>query len=146
MRMKRGYRRSLVMLSFPRVLVVEDHEATRAALAGMFSRRGWDTRSTGTVAEALDCLSPIPDCVILDLNLPDGPGEAVLHTIQERELPVRIVAVVTATSEPFRLRSVASYRPDLTILKPFDWEILLRFCESAVGERCLHSGASAFPP
>ena len=63
-----------------RMLVVDDDATTRFALHTLFSRQGWDVSVAATVSEALDELgrTPTPRCVILDLNLPDGRGEAIL--------------------------------------------------------------------
>ena len=62
----------------PRLLVVDDDHYTRYALRNLFARRGWQVDLASTVAEALAFLDEAHRCVILDLNLPDGGGEAVL--------------------------------------------------------------------
>lgn len=116
----------------PRVLIIEDDEHTRLRLARLFERHRWTVRATGTVADGLAGLAPPPESVILDLNLPDGCGEAVLRAIRERGLPVKVVAVVTGMTDTMRLAEVATYRPSLTIMKPFDWDVLIRYCESVV--------------
>lgn len=125
-------RGSDVNIEAPRVLIVEDHEHTRAVLGRVFHRRGWAVSTVGTVADGLAGLVPSPDCVVLDLNLPDGSGEAVLHAIRAGGLSVQIVAVVTATTDIMRLIGVAAYGPDLTIIKPFDWDVLFRYCDWVV--------------
>jgi DNA-binding response OmpR family regulator len=65
-----------------RVLIVEDHALTSTSLTRIFARKGWDARMAATVAGGLAALDPPPDCVVLDLNLPDGDGEAILRTIR----------------------------------------------------------------
>ena len=112
------------------VLIVEDNADTRAFIARRFRTQGWAVTVAATVAEGLAALVPAPDCVILDLNLPDGPGEAVLRALRDGNLPVKVVAVVTGITDTLRLSRVAAYRPNLTIMKPFDWDVLLRYCES----------------
>ena len=62
-------------------------------------------------------LDPPPDCVILDLMLPDDGGHVVLRKIRERRLPTR-VAVCTGTSDRERLDAVASLQPDAFLMKP----------------------------
>ena len=113
-----------------RILIVEDHAPTRRAVASLFLRRGWDVRSAATVAEARAALAPPPDCLILDLMLPDGGGEDILRTVREGALPTRVVAVTTGSSDSVRLAEVARLRPELMIQKPIDWEILWRYCQS----------------
>jgi two-component system response regulator RegA len=58
-----------------RLLIVDDHEPTRSALRTLFALKGWDVRVAGTLADGLGLLSPPPDCVLLDLMLPDGNGD-----------------------------------------------------------------------
>jgi DNA-binding response OmpR family regulator len=118
-----------------RVVVVDDHAPTRMLLAKKFERRGWETRAADTIAEALKCLDPVPDCLVLDLNLADGHGETVLRTIRENNIAVKIVAVVTGASDALRLSEVVQFRPNLLIMKPFDWDILLRYCEKEITRR-----------
>jgi DNA-binding response OmpR family regulator len=116
-----------------RVLIVEDHAPTLTGLARIFAGKGWDVCTAATLEEGLACLDPPPDCLVLDLNLPDGQGEAILQQIREDGLPTRVVAVTTGVSDPSRWADVTLYRPDVMILKPIDPEILCRLCEAEVG-------------
>jgi DNA-binding response OmpR family regulator len=116
-----------------RVLIVEDHPSTREALVRIFAAKGWDVCTAATLEEGLECLDPPPDCVVLDLNLPDGAGETILHRIREDGLPTRVVAVTTGVSDPARWDKVAQHRPNVLILKPIDPEVLCRLCEAEVG-------------
>ncbi len=50
------------------LLVVEDDESVRAVWDTLFSQRGWNVISVGTVAEGLASLDPPPDYLILDLS------------------------------------------------------------------------------
>jgi two-component system KDP operon response regulator KdpE len=115
-----------------RVLIVEDHQHTLVLLARLFGLHGWAVVAAETATNGLAALTSQPDCVILDLNLPDAPGEAILGAIHERGLQVKVVAVITASADTGRLSHAAIYRPSLMIMKPFDWEVLLRYCESEV--------------
>ena len=113
----------------PAVLIVEDHEQTRALLSRVFAARGWDVRESATVAEGIAALEPPPECVVIDLVLPDGDGAEVLEKIRVDALPARVVVVATGVSDPIRLQAVSALGPDLIIQKPFDWEILGRYCQ-----------------
>jgi DNA-binding response OmpR family regulator len=121
-----------VIMAVFRVLIVEDHEPNRVALSRIFARNGWEAVSVGTTAEGLAALDQQLDCVILDLNLPDGEGEAILRKVRREKLPVRVVAVVTGSTDSIRLGEVARLSPDLTVQKPLDWEILWRYCDSEI--------------
>ncbi len=104
-----------------RVLIVEDHEPTRNLLRMIFRRQGWSTVVAGTLAEGLECLArePRPDCVLLDLDLPDGQGEVVLESVRRDRLPIR-VAVCTGSGDRQRWRAVEQYHPDAVMQKPVD--------------------------
>jgi DNA-binding response OmpR family regulator len=111
-----------------RLLIVEDHAMTRNALRGLFARQGWDVRVAESVAKGLAALEPPPDCLLLDLMLPDGDGETILRKIRADGLPTR-VAVCTGTGDPERLRAVSELRPDALLHKPIDITDLCRACD-----------------
>lgn len=114
----------------PSVLVVEDNEPTRMMISKLFSKQGWNVKSADTVAEGLRLLDPLPFCVIVDLLLPDGNGTAILSKIQESGQRTSVIVVATATSDVEVLGRAATYSPNLLIKKPFDWEVLWRYCDS----------------
>jgi len=88
-----------------RLLVVEDDDSIRTSWDVIFSQRGWDVVTAGTVAEGLSLLDPVPDYLILDLSLPDGDGEMILRKVREENLKTR-VAVTSGDTNPLRLRVV----------------------------------------
>jgi DNA-binding response OmpR family regulator len=109
------------------LLVVEDDLASRRAIRTVFTLRGWDVSSVATVTEALRLLDPPPDCVLLDLMLPDGEGEAVLRAVRNRNLPTRVV-VTTGSSDPDRLRDLDRMGPDAVLNKPLNVNDVCRAC------------------
>src|SRR4051794_11479036 len=78
-------------MSRKRVVIVEDHGPTCDTLRRIFTRQGWDACTATTMVEGLTCLDPPPDCVVLDLMLPDGEGEAILRKIRADSIPTRVV-------------------------------------------------------
>lgn len=108
----------------PRLLLVEDDAATTRALRAIFTRRGWDVESVSTLEDAIALLDTLPDCVILDLVLPDGDGLEVLRTIRDKGLSIR-VAVTTGVSDEGRLKVVADLHPDIVLSKPVNLQELL---------------------
>jgi DNA-binding response OmpR family regulator len=110
-----------------RVLIVDDDPWTRKALASNFSHRGWEALSAATLAEGLHLLQTRPTCIILDLSLPEGCGEALLREVRESGLPARIV-VCTVILDPNRLAGVRTLRPDGLFQKPIDVEEVLNAC------------------
>jgi PAS domain S-box-containing protein len=70
----------------PRVLFVEDHEATRVTLSRLLRRRGYDVTVTQSVADALrraDC--GVFDVLISDLGLPDGDGCTLMGKLRTKQ-------------------------------------------------------------
>src|SRR4051812_29090418 len=110
------------------LLIVEDHDATRRALARLMSLNGWDVRTASTIAEGLALLTTGPDVVILDLMLPDGDGETVLRRVREAKLPTR-VAVTTGEGNEARLEAVRRLGADALLRKPIALDELCRVCE-----------------
>lgn len=66
-----------------RILVVDDNEAGRYALARVLRRAGFETLEAGTGAEALSRVNrDHPDLVLLDVGLPDMSGVQVSQRIK----------------------------------------------------------------
>lgn len=67
-----------------RVLIVEDNEVQREAVAKLLTSHDVETVSAGTAAETLALLKDqIFDCMVLDLSLPDASGYSLLETISQ---------------------------------------------------------------
>ena len=65
------------------VLVVEDEVKIRELLRSYLERAGLDVVTTGSGAEAITLAArAVPDLVILDLRLPDVPGEEVAREVR----------------------------------------------------------------
>ena len=66
------------------VLVVEDERKLRDLVRSYLERAGFTVLSTDSGAEAITmATASVPDLVILDLGLPDVPGEAVARELRE---------------------------------------------------------------
>jgi DNA-binding NarL/FixJ family response regulator len=68
-----------------------------------------------------------PDCIILDLLLPDGYGEAILRQVREAGRSSRVL-VCSVILDPGRLEGVRALRPDGLFQKPIDVEQVLSVC------------------
>src|SRR5262245_36461418 len=110
------------------LLIVEDDDLARRALSSHLARRGWEVRAAATVREGLDLLEPEPDCLVLDLMLPDGDGETVLRADRRRHLRTRIV-IASATGDEDRLDAVRALGPDAILRKPIRLDELCYACE-----------------
>jgi DNA-binding response OmpR family regulator len=120
------------------LILVEDDSWTRYALARILGQHGWKVVSGSTVAEGLSLLGSRPSCVILDLQLSDGDGAAVLRQIREDGLDIRVV-VCTAVIDERRLEGVKSLRPDAIVHKPIEMNELLSACRVSEGDASLNA-------
>ncbi len=76
-----------------RLLIVEDHEATRTVLTRLLTRSGHHVTAAATMQEALACFAAEHfDAVVSDLGLPDGSGLDLMRQIQ-RQRPVPGIAL-----------------------------------------------------
>ena len=68
-----------------RILLVEDHEPTRAALAHLLARRHYEVATAATLSEARSTAGRQNfDVLISDIGLPDGNGYSLMAEFRER--------------------------------------------------------------
>jgi DNA-binding response OmpR family regulator len=108
------------------VLVVEDEYKLRELVRSYLEREGLDVFSTGFGAEAVNYALRAPlDLVILDLGLPDIPGEEVAREIRSGS-DVPILMLTAKTDERDRIRGLELGADDY-VTKPFSpRELVLR--------------------
>jgi len=94
----------------PTFLIVDDHEAFRAAVRGLLGRRGFPVvgeSATGLGAiEAADRLRP--DVVLLDVQLPDIDGFETARVLLATPAPPAVVLVSTREAADYGARIRAS--------------------------------------
>jgi signal transduction histidine kinase len=67
-----------------RILLVEDHEPTRTALANLLTRRNYKVRAAASVTEARALAKRETfDLVVSDIGLPDGNGYALMAELRD---------------------------------------------------------------
>jgi DNA-binding response OmpR family regulator len=108
------------------VLVVEDELKLRELLRFHLERVGYGVLSTGSGAEAISLArSTAIELVVLDLRLPDIPGEEVALEIREFS-DVAILMLTAKTTEVDRIRGLECGADDY-LTKPFSpRELVLR--------------------
>jgi DNA-binding response OmpR family regulator len=108
------------------VLVVEDETKIRQLLRSLLEREGLEVVSTSSGAEAIALArSAHPDLVLLDLRLPDVPGEEVAREVRASST-VPIVMLTAKAGEEHRIRGLELGADDY-VTKPFSpRELVLR--------------------
>jgi DNA-binding response OmpR family regulator len=108
------------------VLVVEDERKLRDFIRSYLERAGFTVLSTGSGAEAITLAADAaPDLIVLDLGLPDLPGETVAREIRTASA-VPIVMLTAKAAEEDRIRGLELGADDY-VTKPFSpRELVLR--------------------
>jgi CheY-like chemotaxis protein len=76
------------------VLLVEDHEPTRTALAQLLARRRYEVKTAASVKEARSLLAIEEfDLLISDIGLPDGNGYDLMKEVQQGGRATRGIAL-----------------------------------------------------
>jgi len=110
------------------ILVVEDDEAIRNLIVSQLQDAGFDV---STACDGVEGLASIrnrrPDAVLLDINMPNMDGFAVLEKLKSdpatSELPV---LMLSAQSSPEDIHRAVHMGADDYIGKPFETRQLLR--------------------
>jgi len=108
------------------VLLVEDERKLRDLVRSYLERAGLTVLSTDSGAEAITLgMSASPDLVVLDLGLPDVPGETVARELRAGG-PVPILMLTAKAAEDDRIAGLELGADDY-VTKPFSpRELVLR--------------------
>ena len=108
-----------------RVLLVEDHEPTRAALTRLLLRRRYEVTGAGSVAEARSLIDQPErgfDLLISDIGLPDGNGYDLMSHVREGHDVKGIALTGYGMEEDVERSYAAGFATHLT--KPVKIELL----------------------
>jgi DNA-binding response OmpR family regulator len=108
------------------VLLVEDERKLRDLVRSYLERAGFTVLSTESGAEAITLAAAAsPDLVVLDLGLPDVPGETVARELRSAG-PVPVLMLTAKSAEEDRIRGLELGADDY-VTKPFSpRELVLR--------------------
>ncbi len=77
-----------------RVVIVDDDLTITDLEQSVFMGREWDVHTAYDGMSAMRALNDFrPDLILLDLMLPDLPGEKVLEAIQNGKLPTKVIII-----------------------------------------------------
>ena len=113
--------------STPRVLVIDDEAAVRAALCATLSDAGCAVTEARDGAEALEILRANPaDAVLMDIYMPLQDGFEAIRELRRVAPAVKIIAISGGSRGNFDpLKAAEMLGADRTLRKPFGIDDLL---------------------
>jgi FixJ family two-component response regulator len=116
------------------VALLDDESNMRSALSRLLRIHGYTIELYASGRDFLSKLSSIcPDCLLLDLHMPDMTGFDVLMSLGSRR-PSLPVIVITGHDEPGNAERVRSLGAADYLLKPLDESTLVEAIERACPE------------
>ena len=116
----------------PLIAVVDDEASVRKALGRLLRAAGFDSRAFGSGAEFLEaCRHEPPDCVLLDMHMPEMSGLEVLKRMSSSGLFLPMV-LITADDESGPRQRVLDEGAVSWLRKPIDGPQLIQCVEHAV--------------
>jgi FixJ family two-component response regulator len=113
------------------VAVVDDEKSVRRALCRLLGVAGFKVETFASGAEFLESLkSHAPDCVILDLHMPETDGFEVEYQLARAGSRIPIV-VITGRDAPEDRERMAERCVAAFLQKPIDGEVLLAAIKAA---------------
>lgn len=135
-----GEIREVSLLETPapvRILIVDDEEDICWAVSGVVRKQGWQPIMATSGEEALAAFQKVqPDVVLLDLQLPDIKGEALIAKMNATFPNIVIIVITGYGSTQDAVRMVKSGVYDY-LTKPFDHDQLIITMQHALEERKL---------
>src|SRR5512146_2346746 len=124
-----------------RILVIEDEPDIVRGLRDALEFEGFEVLARGTGAEGLvAAMDWAPDCILLDLMLPDDNGYRVCETPRTRDETVPIIILTAKAQETDKIRGLEAGADDY-VTKPFSIaELIARI--NAIFRRQARMGAT----
>jgi two-component system OmpR family response regulator len=108
-----------------RVLVVDDEPSLAELLASVLRYEGWDVRTAGTGAEAVNEAREFqPGAVVLDIMLPDFDGVEVMRRIRSDNPEICVLFLTARDAVEDRVAGLTAGGDDY-VTKPFSLEEVL---------------------
>jgi two-component system, LuxR family, response regulator FixJ len=102
-------RRALAVEERVVIIVIDDDDALRSSLKFSFEIEGFSVRAYRDGTEVLDEVElPHHGCLIVDFNLPDMNGLALVGKLRERGISMPAILITTHPSPALRQRAAAA--------------------------------------
>lgn len=104
-----------------KILVVEDNDRNRRLLKVLLEAKGYEVIEAATGEEAIDCLNSQPDLILMDIQLPNMDGLALIRKIKSkvetRDIPIIAVTAYAMKGDKERILEAGC---NAYISKPID--------------------------
>jgi len=128
----------------PSVLIIEDEEGVRTALARRLEMDGCQVAAATTGEEGMNHLDAAPvDLVLLDYRLPDIDGLAILQTIGEKWPDTLTVMMTAYTNVDLAIQAIRLGAYDY-VSKPFSLDEMMVVVEKALEAKRLRTEVEWF--
>ena len=106
-----------------RILLVEDHEDSRAALVRLLSGRGFEVIEAENYAAAVELGRTAEfELLLCDLSLPDGHGNDLIRELRSmKQFPA---IAISGYCRPTDIQAALAAGFDEYLAKPFSWQDL----------------------
>jgi two-component system chemotaxis response regulator CheY len=116
-----------------KIMVVDDAAFMRMKCAKLLTDNGYEVLEAGTGAQAVEKYQvDRPDCVLLDITMPDMDGLAALEEIKRIDPNARVAMVTAMGQQSIVLRALKSGAADF-VVKPFYAARVLSAVEKLLG-------------
>lgn len=116
----------------PVVFVVDDDVSVRESLELLIGSAGWLPETFESAREFLACPRPaVPNCLILDVNLPDLSGLDLQKLVSVERTDMPIVFITGYGDVPMTVKAMKAGAVEF-LMKPFSDEVLLTAIEQAL--------------
>jgi two-component system response regulator FixJ len=91
----------------PLIIIIDDEAAVRDSLTSVLSTYGYRTKPFSSAREALASMEGLnPDCVVLDVRMPDMDGLAALRVIRSSAEPPPIIMITGHADVPMAVQAM----------------------------------------
>ena len=114
-----------------RVAIVDDEPSVRAALARLLGASSFEVKTYGSAREFIDSIgSGSPECLVLDLHMPEFTGLDLLRYLQGQNDKIPTVVITAFDDDEIRQRC-AEFGAKAFLKKPLRGLVLIESIRAA---------------